>query len=129
MLNKQKVKAIKKERRKRRTRSKIYGTKKVPRLSVFKSSKHIYCQLINDEESKTLVSASDKLLEQKDIKALAQKEGISAGIAAAYEVGKLLAKNALDKKIKECVFDKSSFKYHGRVKAVAEGARAGGLKF
>lgn len=116
MINKEKVKKEKRLLRKARTRAKISGTKKIPRLSVYRSLSHIYAQLIDDVTGKTLVSANDKKLKGKKIK-------------MAQEVGKDLAIKALDKKIKVCVFDKGGYKYHGRIKAVAEGARAGGLKF
>ncbi|NMB92204.1 MAG: 50S ribosomal protein L18 [Parcubacteria group bacterium] len=113
-------KQLQRQRRKQRTRAKIYGTTERPRLSVFRSLNHIYAQIINDEKSITLVSASD--LELKKEKKAAKKE-------LAREVGKLLASKAKDKKINQVVFDKSSFRYHGRVKELAEGAREGGLKF
>lgn len=119
-----KEKIQKRKRRKRRVRSKIKGTKERPRLCVFRSNKHIYCQLIDDIEHKTLLSASDLELKNPKIdKKFTKKIGI------AFEVGKLIAKKALEKGIKKVVFDRGCYKYHGRVKAVAEGAREGGLKF
>ena len=108
-----------KERRKTKVRAKIKGTAKRPRLSVFRSNKAIYAQLIDDEQGKTLVAASEKEIKEKD-KAKAEK---------ARLVGEILAKKAIKKKIKEAVFDKGPYHYHGRVKALAEGAREGGLKF
>jgi len=114
-----KIKQLSKERRKNRIRSIVCGTAKRPRLSVFRSLEHLYVQLINDDEGKTLVSVSDKELKIKG------KKPVELG----FEVGKLIAKKALDKKIEEVVFDRGGNKYHGRVKAVAEGAREGGLKF
>lgn len=119
MKNLQKVKRQKKLRRKARTKAKIFGTAKRPRLSVFRSLKHIYVQFIDDEKGKTLVAASD--LELK------QKRGKKTDVAA--EVGKLAAKKAIDAGIKEIIFDRAAYKYHGRVKAVAEAARQSGLKF
>lgn len=107
-------------RRKKRIRAKIFGKKERPRLCVFRSAKHIYCQLIDDEKGTTLVWASD--LELKKKKGKTKKE-------LAFEVGKLIAKKALRKKIEKVVFDRGGYKYHGRVKALAEGAREGGLKF
>lgn len=104
-------------RRKKRVRAKISGTANRPRLSVFKSLKHIYAQLIDDEAGKTLVSVSDK--EVKGGKTKTEK---------AEALGKLIGEKALAKKISQAVFDKGAFKYHGRVKAVAEGARNAGLK-
>lgn len=89
-----------------------------PRISVFRSNKHIYTQLIDDEKGKTLVSASDfELKEKKDRKSI------------AFEVGKLLAQKAKKKKINKVFFDRGRFKYHGQVQALAEGAREGGLEF
>lgn len=114
----------KRQRRKhrhRRIRAKISGREEMPRLFVFRSSKHIYAQLIDDEKAKTLAAASDL-----EIKAKKSKGG---KVAIAYEVGKLISKKALKKKIEKVVFDRGGHKYHGRVKALAEGARAGGLKF
>ncbi len=109
----------KRYRRHRRVRSKISGTSKVPRLCIFRSSKHIYAQLVNDEKNKTLVAASD----------LETKKSKKPKVDKAREVGKLIAKKALDKKIEKVVFDRGGYKYHGRVKALAEGAREGGLRF
>lgn len=121
MLNPQKIKKNKKDRRRARVRAKIFGTAQRPRLSVFKSLKHIEVQLIDDSRGKTLVSANDR-----ENKSSRQK---STKTERALAVGKSIAQKATDKKIKTCVFDKASYKYHGRVKAVADGAREGGLKF
>ncbi len=93
------------------------GTKLRPRLSVFKSAQHIYAQLIDDETGKVLVSASD----------IKTKKGKKTD--HSLEVGKLIAKEALAKKIESVVFDRGGFVFHGRIKAVADGARKGGLKF
>lgn len=116
---KAKIKSQKRQRRRQRVRAKISGTKETPRLNVFRSLKHINVQLIDDSIGKTLVSASD--LEIKAKKA--------SKLDLAKEVGKLIAKKALDSKIKKVVFDRAGYKYHGRVKAIAEGAREGGLEF
>lgn len=114
-----KEKKQKRKRRHLRIRAKIKGTANMPRLSVFKSSQHIYAQLIDDDlNGKTLISASS--LELK-------KAG--QPLEAAGEVGKLIAKKARAKKIEKVVFDRSGFKYHGRIKALAEAARKAGLKF
>jgi large subunit ribosomal protein L18 len=107
-------------RRKRRVRAKILGTAKMPRLCVFRSAKHVYAQLIDDEKGETLATASDSELKSK---AKAKKTSL------AFEVGKLAAEKALKKKIEKVIFDRGGYKYHGRVKALAEGAREGGLKF
>lgn len=97
----------------------MQGTATRPRLSVYKSNKAIYAQLINDEQANTLVAASSRGL------------GLEAGanIASAKKVGELLAKQALDQGIDNIIFDRSGYIYHGRVKALAEGARGQGLKF
>lgn len=111
---------LQKKRRKRRTRIKILNITKRPRLSVFRSAKHIYVQLIDDITGKTLVSASDFEINQnikKNKKILAK------------EVGELIADKIKKIKIKEVVFDKGPYLYHGRVKNLAEGARERGLKF
>jgi large subunit ribosomal protein L18 len=111
------IKAKRYKQRKARVRSRITGTAGRPRLSVYKSSVHIYGQLIDDDKQKTLVAMSD----------LKIKEGKKTEKAA--KVGEELAKKALAKKIKKVTFDRNGFKYHGRVKALAEGARKGGLEF
>jgi large subunit ribosomal protein L18 len=115
----------KEQRRKRhlRVRSAISGTPERPRLAVFRSEKHIYAQLIDDSKGVTLVSASTV---DKDVKGSIDK---SWNIDAAKKVGELLAKKAKDKGITNVVFDRGGFKFHGRVKSLAEGARAGGLQF
>ncbi len=117
-MNKEKIQQNKRFRRKKKVRAKIKGTNKRPRLSVFRSNKGVYLQLINDEKGITLISAHNQ-----EIKKKGKKTDIS------FELGKLIAKKALEKKIKEAVFDRSGYKYHGRVEAVARGAREGGLKF
>jgi len=116
MLEKQQ----KKYRRHRRVRAKVMGTKECPRLSVFRSNQHIYAKLIDDSKGHTLASMGD--FEVKKKKGLTKTQ-------LAQEVGRTIAKKAIAKKIKKVVFDRGGYKYHGRVKAVAEGAREGGLKF
>jgi len=93
------------------------------RLSVFRSNKHIYGQIIDDKKGKTLVAASDVAMKQSSNRAIKNKT------ERAREVGKIIAERALKKDIKTVVFDRGSYKYHGRIKALAEGAREGGLKF
>lgn len=110
----------KKLKRTIRVRSKIKGTKDRPRLSVFRSNRYIYAQIINDEEGKTIVGVSEKHLDKK---------AVTGKIDKARTLGLLLAKKAIDKKIKKVVFDRRCYAYHGRVELVAEGARMGGLKF
>lgn len=106
-------------RRHRRVRGKISGTAERPRLDVFRSSKHIYAQIIDDVAGVTLCSASTM---DKDF------EGFGGNIEAAGKVGRKVAERALEKGIKVVVFDRGGFVYHGRVKALAEGAREGGLQ-
>jgi large subunit ribosomal protein L18 len=110
-------------RRKSRIRKKVKGTQERPRLSVFRSARHIYAQIIDDGRGATLVSASSL---EKDLAAQAagQKKKDRASL-----VGKLLADRAKSKGIEKVVFDRNGFLYHGRVKAVSDGAREGGLKF
>jgi large subunit ribosomal protein L18 len=107
--------------RRKRTRAKIAGVAKRPRLTVFKSNKAIYAQIIDDDKKITLVSASSLTKEVVEVKG-------SLTVKAAM-AGEIIAKKALAKKINKVVFDKSGYKYHGIVKAVAEGARKGGLEF
>ena len=112
-------KQTKRYRRHKRVRSKVRGTNKVPRLCVFRSSKHIYVQLIDDDKGKTLAQAKDSEIKKK----------VKGKVALAQEVGKLIGKKALEKKLKNVKFDRGGYKYHGRVKALAQGAREAGLKF
>jgi len=116
MLEKQ----IKRQRRHKRVRARMFGTNKIPRLCVFRSSKHISAQLIDDEKGKTLLLVNDLNL--------SPKKG-QTKVDIAHCVGEELVKQAKDKKIEQVVFDRGGYKYHGRVKALAEGARSRGLKF
>ena len=111
-----KTKKLKRKMRHRRLRAKIFGTAERPRLSVFKSNKHLYIQLIDDNSGSTLSSASDK-----NIKEL--KNG------KAYELGKYVAKKAVGLGVKKVVFDRGGYKFHGSIKKAALGAREGGLEF
>ena len=115
------MKSLIRGRRAKRVRAKVSGTKERPRLSVFRSAKHIYAQIINDEKGITLASFSDNNLGKKDKDA--------KGVEVAELVGGELAKLALKKKVTKIVFDKSGYTYHGRVEALANGARKGGLNF
>ncbi len=108
----QQTKKQKRIRRHSRVRAKVIGTAKTPRLCVFKSNQRIYGQIIDDTKGKTIIHASG-----------AKK------VEAAFEVGKEIAKLAQEHKIKKVVFDRGGFKYHGRIKALADGAREGGLIF
>ncbi|NCN25076.1 50S ribosomal protein L18 [Candidatus Falkowbacteria bacterium CG10_big_fil_rev_8_21_14_0_10_37_14] len=118
MKNKEVIKQVKKERRAKRVRAKISGTSERPRLSVFRSNRNLFVQIVDDSSGRTLVSAHT-----------AQLAGKLAKGDASLELGKELAKRALEKGIKSVVFDRGGNLYHGRIKAVADGARAGGLEF
>lgn len=107
----------------RRIREKIRGTAERPRLAIFRSLNHIYAQLIDDEGGRTLAAASSG---DKELNAKLKKGG---NVAAAKLVGELLAKRAIDQGVQKVVFDRGGFIYHGRVKTLAEAARAAGLKF
>ncbi len=108
-------------KKKVRLRKKLFGTTERPRLSVFRSSRHIYAQLIDDASGKTLVEASSMT---------AKVEGGGNGSkAAAKAIGIEIAKRALTKNVKAVVFDRNGFQYHGRIQALADGAREGGLQF
>lgn len=104
--------------RAKKVRSRLVVSKIMSRLSVFRSNKFIYAQVIDDANSKTLVAASDKKAQTKKSK-----------LENAKNVGEQIAKMALAKKIKKVVFDRGGYKYHGRIKALAQGAREGGLEF
>lgn len=105
-----------------RVRKAVAGTAARPRLNVFRSSKHIYAQIVDDVSGNTLASASSLSKELDGLKTGADK-------AAARAVGKLIAQKAKDKKLDKVVFDRGGYVYHGRIKELAEGAREGGLKF
>ena len=107
-------------RRHRRVRAKIAGTGERPRLSVFRSSRHISVQLIDDVSGRTVASA-------RDTEADGTKKAGGKGVLVAGAVGELIAVRAQEKKITHAVFDRAGYRYHGAVKAVAEGARKGGL--
>lgn len=114
------TKVEKRIRIKRRVRGKISGSAELPRLSVFKSNKEIYAQLVDDKDGKTLASASSR---EKGVDAKGTKTEVSAA------VGKAIAAKAKAAGIENVVFDRNGFVYHGRVKALADGAREAGLKF
>lgn len=129
MLKKQE----KRYRRHKRVRAKIFGTAKIPRLCVFRSARHIYAQLINDEKGETILNSNDFEIKKPKVqtksKESKEKKERSTKAAIAYEVGKLIAGRALKKEIKKIVFDRGGYGYYGRTKALAEGAREGGLEF
>ena len=111
-------------KRKKRVRKKIEGTPETPRLTVFRTARHIYAQIIDDSSGGTLVAASTI---SKDLKSKAK--GISGNIKGAILVGETIGKKGRKKRIKQVVFDRNGFLYHGRVKALADKARENGLEF
>lgn len=110
-------------KRKRRIRKKIFGTSERLRLSIFRSARHMYAQIIEDTTGRTLVSASTV---EKAVRELPKFEDKKS---AANHIGRLLAQRAVEKGISKVVFDRNGFLYHGRVKALSTGAREGGLEF
>lgn len=113
----------KRQRRKRRIRNKVFGTGARPRLTVYRSNQGIYAQLIDDLKGHTVAAAGTNDSDKRDDLAELEK------MEQAHEVGKLLAERAREKGIEKAVFDRNGFIYHGRVAAVAEGAREAGLQF
>jgi large subunit ribosomal protein L18 len=122
-LSQIKKKIANRTKRKKRVRKKIFGTNERPRLSIFRSLQHIYAQIIDDDTGTTLVAASTQSPELR--------ESLPAGgnINAAKQVGELIARKAKASQIESVIFDRGSNLYHGRVKALADAAREGGLKF
>jgi large subunit ribosomal protein L18 len=110
-------------KRKQRIRKKIFGTADRPRLSVFRSARHIYAQVIDDTKGQTIVAASTVEPSFK------KQEGMGDKKAVAAHIGKLLAERARDKGVVKVVFDRNGFLYHGRIRALSEGARKAGLDF
>lgn len=107
--------------RHKRVRSRIFGTAEIPRVSVFKSNRHVFAQFIDDTSGKTIVSS--KIVPGPKSKTKGSKTEI------ASKIGETLAEKAKEAGIKKAVFDRGGFKYHGRIKAIAEGLRRGGIKF
>jgi large subunit ribosomal protein L18 len=122
MINKKSRKEVRTKKHKR-LRNRISGTASTPRLAVFRSNKHMYAQIIDDDAQATLVSASTT---QKDVSADLEKTN---DVAAAAHLGTVIAKRALEKGITEVVYDRGGFIYQGKVKALADAAREAGLKF
>ena len=114
--------ALKRSYRHQRIRKRISGTDKCPRMSIFRSKKHIYVQIINDLDGKTIVSASTMEKDLKGMKGRATCEG-------AKKIGELIAQRAKAKGVEKIVFDRGGYLYHGRVKTLADAAREKGLKF
>lgn len=117
-MKRQKIKRIQRARRARRARAAIRGGAARPRLSVFRSHRHVWIQLIDDREGRTLASAGDRELSHR-------KKG--GRLDAARALGEAIAKKAKELSIESVVFDRGAYRYHGLVRAVAEGARSGGL--
>ena len=124
MADKNKLKAARLQRRQFRTRKSIFGGPERPRLSVFRSDKHIYAQLIDDSAGKTLVSVAST---SADVRGAELKNG--GNVAAAKKVGKVIAEKAKAIGISKVAFDRGGRMYHGRIRALADAAREGGLKF
>ena len=124
MADKNKLKAQRLERRQFRTRKNIFGTPERPRLSVFRSDKHIYAQLVDDFAGKTLVAVAST---SADVRGAELKNG--GNIAAAKKVGSTIAAKAKEIGVTKVAFDRGGRMYHGRIKALADAAREGGLKF
>ena len=122
-MNSHKLKKVQRQRRQNRVRRKVVGTVERPRLSVFRSSKHIYAQLIDDLNGQTLAAASSAA---PDVR---MDMAYGGNIKAAQAVGKRLAEVAKERGIAKAAFDRGHYRYHGRVKALADAAREGGLQF
>ncbi len=114
--------------RRHRIRSRLEGTPERPRLSVFRSARHIYAQVVDDRSGRTLASASSRPGKAGAAALRAHVEG-KGKLALSAAVGRIVAEKSLAAGIKQVCFDRSGYRYHGRVKALAEGARAGGLEF
>ena len=124
MSGKSRTRTAARLKRKRRIRKKVAGTAEVPRLSVFRSHRLIYAQVVNDDEGKTLIAADVKRAAEVDV-----PEGVGGKCAEAYRVGRAVADQAKAQGIEKIVFDRSGYLYHGRVAALARGVRDGGIKF
>jgi large subunit ribosomal protein L18 len=122
-MDHQKAKRLQQLRRRNHVRRRIHGTAERPRLTVFRSNKHIYAQLIDDGRGVTLAAASSVAIKEGD------KAGYGGNVKGAVAVGKKIAEEAKAKGISLAAFDRGHYKYHGRVKALADAAREGGLKF
>ena len=123
-MTREKKKLQRRQRRHRRLRRRAEGTAGKPRLAVFRSLQHIYCQLIDDESGRTLASSSTV---EKDVRGKMKDD--ASKLDGAAIVGEEIARKAKAEGVEAVVFDRGGFRFHGRVKALAEGARKGGLKF
>ena len=122
-MDQNKHKTKKHERRKRHVRKRVYGVSERPRLTVFRSVRHLYAQIVDDDAGRTLVAAGSR------DKELAGKVAGKGNASEAGEVGAVLAKKATDMGIRQVVFDRNGYRFHGRVKALAEAVREGGVSF
>lgn len=122
-MNSQKLKTVRRNRRKMRVRKRAYGTPERPRLTVSRSLRNISAQLIDDTQGRTLVQASTLN------KGVTPEAGSGGNKAAAAQIGKMLAERAVAAGISQVVFDRNGYRFHGRVRAIADAAREGGLKF
>lgn len=123
------VKKLKRAQRRRRVRSSISGTAERPRISVFRSNRYVWAQLIDDGAGRTLAAVSSRETETSKTPKGKKKNDSSKPVQTAERIGGLLAEKAREQKIEQAVFDRGGYKYHGIVKSLAEGARKGGLKF
>jgi large subunit ribosomal protein L18 len=121
-----KTKEDRRERIKFRIRKRVRGTEARPRLTVFRSVAHIYVQVVNDADGKTIASASTT---EPSVKGGLDKAAKGGNVAGAKAIGKTIAERLLEKGVKQVVFDRNGFLYHGRIKAVADAAREAGLEF
>ena len=122
-MNHEKANALQRERRRRRVRRSLRGTSERPRLSVFRSNKHVYAQVINDDNGRTLAAASTA---EKD---LAGSSNYGGNKTAAQAIGTAIAQRALAAGVNQVCFDRREYRYHGRMAALADAARAAGLSF
>lgn len=125
-MDKQKKKIKLRKRRQARVRAKIYGTQERPRISVYKSNKHISGQVVDDSGGKTILAQSDAGISEKKAKEF--KSELKGKARNSFLAGMMLADKMKEKKINKAVFDRGGFKYHGRLKAFADGIRQGGIK-
>ena len=129
-MNKDRSKIIKRKIRHRRVRAKIIGTSERPRLTVFRSNKHIYAQLIDDHSQKTLVQGGDlSFKKEKSRGSAGHKKNIGGKTVLSKNAGHALGKILLEKGFEKIVFDRGGYRYHGRVKALADGLKEAGIKF
>ncbi|MBI2052340.1 MAG: 50S ribosomal protein L18 [Candidatus Sungbacteria bacterium] len=129
-MNKDRSKIIKRKIRHRRVRAKVVGTNERPRLTVFRSNRHIYAQLIDDQNQKTLVQGGDLSFKKGKTRAqTGNKKDVGGKTDLSKNVGRAFGKVLLEKGFEKIVFDRGGYRYHGRVKALADGLKEAGIKF